>query len=320
MFRSETDTEVARQAASAASTTAVGDLTDGDAHRRAAASRAPSRSSRCTPTAPASSSAPAATARSSSASATARTSSAATSPPSSATPATRSSSARTRSSRSPPTATRSSTSTARPSEGKAYEVTWDAAAAEKGGYATFMEKEINDQPHAVADTLLGRTDDDGRLVLDEVRITEEQLRARRPHHRSSPAAPPPTPAWSPSTRSSTGPASRSRSSLAHEFRYCDPIVDGTHARRLDQPVRRDHGHPDGRQARPRARRHDAVDLQHPRLDDPARVRRRALHPRRPRDRGRLDQGVPRPDHRLLHPRPLPRPAARRAPTPTTPRR
>ena len=58
-------------------------------------------------------------------------------------------------------------------------------------------------------------------------------------------------------------------------------------------------------------------LQHARLDDPARVRRRALHARRAGDRGRLDQGVPRPDHRLLHPRALPRPAARRAPTPTS---
>jgi glucosamine--fructose-6-phosphate aminotransferase (isomerizing) len=64
-----------------------------------------------------------------------------------------------------------------PAEGKAFEVTWDAAAAEKGGYPTFMEKEINDQPHAVADTLLGRTDDDDRLVLDELRIPEEELRA-----------------------------------------------------------------------------------------------------------------------------------------------
>ena len=64
-----------------------------------------------------------------------------------------------------------------PAEGKAYEVTWDAAAAEKGGYTTFMEKEINDQPHAVADTLLGRTDETGRLVLDEVRISEQELRA-----------------------------------------------------------------------------------------------------------------------------------------------
>lgn len=63
-----------------------------------------------------------------------------------------------------------------PAEGKRYEVTWDAAAAEKGGYATFMEKEIYEQPHAVGDTLLGRTDVDGRLVLDDMSITEDQLR------------------------------------------------------------------------------------------------------------------------------------------------
>ncbi len=62
-----------------------------------------------------------------------------------------------------------------PSDGKAYEVTWDAAAAEKGGFATFMEKEIYDQPAAVRDTLLGRTDETGALVLDEVNISEEEL-------------------------------------------------------------------------------------------------------------------------------------------------
>ncbi|EBP5237101.1 SIS domain-containing protein, partial [Salmonella enterica] len=64
-----------------------------------------------------------------------------------------------------------------PAEGKPYEVTWDAAAAEKGGYATFMEKEIHEQPHAVGDTLLGRTDIEGRLVLDDMSITEDQLKA-----------------------------------------------------------------------------------------------------------------------------------------------
>ena len=63
-----------------------------------------------------------------------------------------------------------------PAEGKHYEVTWDAAAAEKGGYATFMEKEINEQPHAVGDTLLGRTDEDGRLVMDQMEISEDDLR------------------------------------------------------------------------------------------------------------------------------------------------
>ncbi len=64
-----------------------------------------------------------------------------------------------------------------PAQGKAFEVTWDAAAAEKGGYPTFMEKEIAEQPHAVADTLLARTDVTGRLVLDELRIDEDELRA-----------------------------------------------------------------------------------------------------------------------------------------------
>ncbi len=63
-----------------------------------------------------------------------------------------------------------------PVEGKPYYVDWDAAAAEKGGYPNFMTKEIQEQPHAVADTLLGRTDQSGRLVLDELRISESALR------------------------------------------------------------------------------------------------------------------------------------------------
>jgi len=63
-----------------------------------------------------------------------------------------------------------------PVEGKPFQVTWDAAAAEKGGYPSFMAKEIDEQPHAVADTLLGRTGADGSLVLDEMRIDEQVLR------------------------------------------------------------------------------------------------------------------------------------------------
>ncbi|WP_029290563.1 glutamine--fructose-6-phosphate transaminase (isomerizing) [Cellulomonas sp. HZM] len=62
-------------------------------------------------------------------------------------------------------------------QGRRYTVDWDAAAAEKGGFRSFMDKEIHDQPHAVADTLLGRTDARGRLVLDEIRIDEGVLRA-----------------------------------------------------------------------------------------------------------------------------------------------
>ncbi|WP_031080542.1 glutamine--fructose-6-phosphate transaminase (isomerizing) [Streptomyces sp. NRRL WC-3549] len=64
----------------------------------------------------------------------------------------------------------------RPADVRAYHVDWDASAAEKGGYASFMLKEIADQPKAVADTLLGRVDGSGVLHLDEVRIPPHVLR------------------------------------------------------------------------------------------------------------------------------------------------
>ena len=57
-----------------------------------------------------------------------------------------------------------------------YEVTWDSSAAEKGGFATFMLKEIHEQPKAVADTLLGRIKA-GKLTLDELQFSEEELRS-----------------------------------------------------------------------------------------------------------------------------------------------
>ncbi|MGO2811077.1 MAG: glutamine--fructose-6-phosphate transaminase (isomerizing) [Brevibacterium aurantiacum] len=61
-------------------------------------------------------------------------------------------------------------------DGLQYEVDWDAAAAEKGGFPSFMDKEIHDQPQAVADTLLGRLDIDGKLTLDEMHIDETVLK------------------------------------------------------------------------------------------------------------------------------------------------
>jgi glucosamine--fructose-6-phosphate aminotransferase (isomerizing) len=53
--------------------------------------------------------------------------------------------------------------------GHDFSVDWDVEAAEKQGYAHFMLKEIHEQPQAVRDTLLGRVDADGRVVLNEVR-------------------------------------------------------------------------------------------------------------------------------------------------------
>ncbi|QDY81185.1 glutamine--fructose-6-phosphate transaminase (isomerizing) [Streptomyces qinzhouensis] len=64
-----------------------------------------------------------------------------------------------------------------PAEVRPYHVDWDASAAEKGGYDSFMLKEIAEQPRAVADTLLGRVDAEGALTLDEVRIPVPELRA-----------------------------------------------------------------------------------------------------------------------------------------------
>ncbi|WP_432483556.1 glutamine--fructose-6-phosphate transaminase (isomerizing) [Kineococcus esterisolvens] len=64
-----------------------------------------------------------------------------------------------------------------PAQGRRFHVDWDASAAEKGGFPSFMAKEIHDQPQAIADTLLGRTDAAGRLQLDEMKISEAELRS-----------------------------------------------------------------------------------------------------------------------------------------------
>ncbi|MTB71972.1 glutamine--fructose-6-phosphate transaminase (isomerizing) [Arsenicicoccus cauae] len=111
-----------------------------------------------------------------------------------------------------------------PAEGKRFEVTWDAEAAEKGGHASFMEKEILEQPKAIADTLLGRTDEDGKLVLDEMNIDPDRLRAIDKiiivacgtAFYSGLSAKYAIEHW---TRIQT------EVELAHEFRYRDPVVD-----------------------------------------------------------------------------------------------
>ena len=54
-------------------------------------------------------------------------------------------------------------------------VDWDIEAAQKGGYDDFMRKEIDEQPAAIRDTLVGRTIGD-RLMLDELRIPDDSLR------------------------------------------------------------------------------------------------------------------------------------------------
>jgi len=61
-------------------------------------------------------------------------------------------------------------------DGETYHVDWDTAAAEKGGYEYFMLKEIEEQPGAVRETLGGRLTTDGLLHLDELAMSDEDVR------------------------------------------------------------------------------------------------------------------------------------------------
>lgn len=60
-----------------------------------------------------------------------------------------------------------------------FEVAWDAAAAEKGGWSSFMRKEVSEQPEAVANTLRGRIAD-GQVVIPELdAFSDDRLRGIR---------------------------------------------------------------------------------------------------------------------------------------------
>lgn len=109
-------------------------------------------------------------------------------------------------------------------QGTPFTVEWDVAAAEKGGFNSFMEKEIHDQPIAVRDTLIGRLDEKGRLTLDELRIDEAILRSIDKII-----------VIACGTAAYSGQVARyaiehwcripTEVELAHEFRYRDPIVN-----------------------------------------------------------------------------------------------
>lgn len=57
-----------------------------------------------------------------------------------------------------------------------YNVEWDVEAAEKGGYAHFMLKEIYEQPKAVKDTLSPRVDKDGMVSIKDLNLDEEYIK------------------------------------------------------------------------------------------------------------------------------------------------
>jgi glutamine---fructose-6-phosphate transaminase (isomerizing) len=66
-----------------------------------------------------------------------------------------------------------------PIDRDAEEVTWDADAAEKGGFETFMLKEIHEQADAVAETIADRLPGDDGVDLSDVALDDEFLRGLR---------------------------------------------------------------------------------------------------------------------------------------------
>jgi glutamine---fructose-6-phosphate transaminase (isomerizing) len=56
----------------------------------------------------------------------------------------------------------------KPVEGEEYDIAWDASAADKGGWSSFMAKEITEEPESVEQTLLGRIVDDVVVLDDEL--------------------------------------------------------------------------------------------------------------------------------------------------------
>jgi len=104
-----------------------------------------------------------------------------------------------------------------------FEVTWDIASAEKGGYEHFMIKEILEQPKALRDTISPRIIN-GEVVLDNLKLTAEDLQkftkifviaCGSAYHVGVLAKY----IFEKTVRVSV------EAVLASEFRYCEPLVD-----------------------------------------------------------------------------------------------
>lgn len=62
-----------------------------------------------------------------------------------------------------------------PLKKKIFEVTWDVQAAEKGGYDSFMFKEMMEQPRVLKDTISPRLND-GEIKLDNITLTAKEIK------------------------------------------------------------------------------------------------------------------------------------------------
>ena len=172
-----------------------------------------------------------------------------------------------------------------------------------------MLKEIAEQPQAVADTLLGRLAEHGEIVLDEVRLSDQELRdidkvfivACGTAYHAGLIAKYAIEHW---TRIPV------EVELASEFRYRDPVLDRS---TLVVAITQSGETMDTLMALRHAREQKARVLAIcntngstiPRESDAVLYTHAG-----PGGRGRVDQGVPHPDRRLLPGRAVPRPGAR----------
>ena len=265
----------------------------------APAARATSRWSSPTPTSRARSSPPAAPRRWCSVSATVRCSSAPMSPRSSSTPATPSSSVRTRRSSSPPTATASpiSTATTIPRMLGPSTSTGTSRPPKRAATSTSCSRRSPSSPPR-SPTRCSATSPTGRIVLDEQRLSDQELReidkvfvvACGTAYHSGLLAKYAIEHW---TRLPV------EVELASEFRYRDPVLDRhTLVVAISQSGETADTLEAVRHAKEQKAKVLAICNTNGQPDSPG-MRRGALHPRRAGDRGGVDQDVPGADRRQL---------------------
>ncbi len=193
------------------------------------------------------------------------------------------------------------------------EVDWSQEVAEKGGYETFMLKEIHEQADAVAETIADRTVRLDGVDLGELGTIDDAF--LRDCNRIVVVAC--------GTSYHAGLIGRYaleqwarvpvEMDIASEYRYRDPVVGPRRPRRRHHPVGRDRRHARSHAPGAGARGEGARRHEHHGLAGHPRRRRRALHARRARGRRRRHQDLRRPGGGHVPARAAARRAARHAP-------
>jgi len=111
-----------------------------------------------------------------------------------------------------------------PVQATPFEVDWDASAADKGGWSSFMAKEISEEPEAVANTLRGRLAEDGTVIVPELsHLLGDAQAINRVVFVACGTASYASMMGTYAVEKWAGvPASVE---LSHEFRYRDPVID-----------------------------------------------------------------------------------------------